>query len=434
VRQAREERVKELYAELFQAGKARLPSRKPDWACSTKELYEIYPAFGFWMRGAITDPSFLVPVNLDNWLFPRNTVTPEHIWGLAKWAGFTMSDGGAKAIWWKVIRECPRLAEESIGTWRERLWEWLEKFVAEAAAQHREEMELKEASKKRKRATEDLVGDRDQQPSKKGRGEVSDGAVSTARSSNLLSLSNDGPRAPPARTSKPSGTSNGGSRATSAKFSQASGLSNDGSRAISAKSAKPSGILNDGLQATATKSSKPSGILNDGLQATATKISQPSGVSNDGSQAIATKSSKPPRKAKKSAESKLPREAPFHTPFVPPQNDDDKGVSGSGWSEREARVLYSLVKARRDYEKENNAGKADQLRDVNLWNEMSRKIRLQGFHRSSASCKCFWGRFGRDRFKYEERINPKNPGQLVTSAQLSKKEKEAIAAAKEEEE
>jgi hypothetical protein len=378
VRQAQEERVKELYAELSEAGKARLPSRKPDWACSTKELYDLYPAFGFWQRGVITNSSFLVPVNLDNWLFPRNSVTPDHIWGLARWAGFNMSDGRAEAIWWKLIRECPRSEAESIGTWRERLWVFLRHYVAKAAAENREHVDRMEASQKSKRSAEDLDDGRDQRPPKKGKGEVGDLAVSKAKSSNLL------------------GTSPNDPLATSAKSSNLSGIPNDGPRTTPAKSPKPSGTSHGNPRAPSAKSSRPSKTSKDGAQA------------------------------------RLPIEAPYHIPVVPLQSDDDQPYHGSDWSNREARVLYSLLKARREYEKAHNAGKADQLRDVKLWDSMSAKLKAQNIIRTRGGCKMFWGRYGRVNFGYDERINPKNPGQLVSSAQISKKDKERNATAKEQ--
>ena len=94
--------------------------------------------------------------------------------------------------------------------------------------------------------------------------------------------------------------------------------------------------------------------------------------------------------------------------------------------------MYSLLKARREYEMAHNTGKADQLRDVRLWDSMSAKLKAQNIVRTRGGCKMFWSRYGRANFGYEERINPKNPGQLVSSAQISKKDKERNPATKEQ--
>jgi hypothetical protein len=134
VKRAMELRAKKLYAELFEIGRTRLPERRPDWALSTGELHDLYPAFGFLKRGG-PDPNFLIPVDPENWLFPHYRVLPQDIQGLATWSELTMNDGGVGGIWCKLLNECPYKPNDDLVYWRQRLVECLQRHVTEIAAQ-----------------------------------------------------------------------------------------------------------------------------------------------------------------------------------------------------------------------------------------------------------------------------------------------------------
>jgi hypothetical protein len=133
--------VKGLYAELFEIGRTRLPERRPDWALSTSDLHDIYPAFGFWKQ-VDADPKFSVPVDPEDWLFPYYRVQPHEIQGLATWSTLVMSDGGVGGIWSKVLDECPCNSNDSLGQWRQRLVQCLYSQVTKVTVERNLDLEI----------------------------------------------------------------------------------------------------------------------------------------------------------------------------------------------------------------------------------------------------------------------------------------------------
>ncbi|RDL40381.1 uncharacterized protein BP5553_00360 [Venustampulla echinocandica] len=100
-----------------------------------------------------------------------------------------------------------------------------------------------------------------------------------------------------------------------------------------------------------------------------------------------------------------------------PDGPKPKKKNGA-WSEDEHDALYQLIKAQREYESENPTVK--RLRDENLYNAMSAKLKEMGIDRSPSAAKNYWNRHGRALSEFDERIGVKINTSLTTSAQVPK--------------
>jgi hypothetical protein len=82
--------------------------------------------------------------------------------------------------------------------------------------------------------------------------------------------------------------------------------------------------------------------------------------------------------------------------------------------------LTELKKLRKEEAARGAIGKLG-LRDEKLWRHISEALlKNHGINRSLAGCKYYWGRFGRARSSFDERVN-KDDAKLSTSVQTKKK-------------
>lgn len=103
-----------------------------------------------------------------------------------------------------------------------------------------------------------------------------------------------------------------------------------------------------------------------------------------------------------------------------PANSTQAGTRGrraQGWDDRELQALISLVRAHHNQPIGPNGKKPEVLRDVRLFELMSRQLQQQhGIFRSAGACKNEWNRRGRQISGIENRKVP-NPNQMATSLQ-----------------
>lgn len=91
------------------------------------------------------------------------------------------------------------------------------------------------------------------------------------------------------------------------------------------------------------------------------------------------------------------------------------------WDATEHSAIDKELRRLRDEEANNNLTGTLGLRDEKLWGHISRTLRERhNIHRSLAGCKYYWGRFGREKSGFDERVY-KDPQKLSTSVQHKKR-------------
>jgi len=114
-----------------------------------------------------------------------------------------------------------------------------------------------------------------------------------------------------------------------------------------------------------------------------------------------------------------PSQAPARSKAVAPRGNIKKGR----WADDEEQVLINLMIAQREWEIANNVPPKKWLKDVRLYEKMSRQLAEVGIERSSAACKNQWNRSAREKSGFDERPDNGTTRSLVCSEQKPKKDK-----------
>jgi hypothetical protein len=119
---------------------------------------------------------------------------------------------------------------------------------------------------------------------------------------------------------------------------------------------------------------------------------------------------------------KQPSQVPARSKADAPRGNIKKGR----WADDEEQVLIDLMIAQREWEVANNVPPKKWLKDVKLYEKMSRQLADEGIERSSAACKNQWNRSAREKSGFDERPNNGTTRSLVCSEQKPRKEKDRL--------
>ena len=118
---------------------------------------------------------------------------------------------------------------------------------------------------------------------------------------------------------------------------------------------------------------------------------------------------------------------PSHAPARSKAGASRGSIKKGKWADDEEQVLIDLMVAQREWEVANNVAPKKWLKDVKLYEKISRQLVKVGIERSSAACKNQWNRSAREKSGFDERPGNGTTRSLVCSEQKPRKEKERLA-------